>query len=120
MLKFCIGFFVLSVAFAYEQVVPHNPGNKSPDSYSELPCLLNGGICIPASHCPDGQLSKMSGLCPRQLRSGVECCHGISKYETRCYHRGGECMEKEVCPDKLTDKIAADCKTEESCCILVK
>ncbi|XP_068629176.1 uncharacterized protein [Battus philenor] len=96
-----------------------NPLNM--ELFNELPCLIMGGICIPAADCPDERRAQQPGLCPLQQRMNIECCHSLPSSEKRCHHRGGMCINPNwPCPENLTFKEARDCEDGQQCCILVQ
>ncbi|XP_026764546.2 U-scoloptoxin(19)-Sm1a [Galleria mellonella] len=106
-------------AVAVSAVTAH--GDVPEGIYNELPCLAYGGECSTKAECPDGKLSKISGLCPTQQDQGVECCYRSPSSTTRCKRRGGECISKDSqCPEYLLLSEATDCSDNEKCCIFVK
>ena len=58
----------------FSEPSPNELGNST--ILMELECGKVGGMCLPASECPEGSLSEPRGLCPKQQSSGIECCHG--------------------------------------------
>ncbi|XP_064292066.1 U-scoloptoxin(19)-Sm1a isoform X2 [Plodia interpunctella] len=87
--------------------------------YQEPECSSQGGMCVIAEDCT-GPLTKQTGLCPNQTVKGVECCHGMSKKETRCRKAGGVCVPMQsICSEKLIFAAARDCFNKK-CCIMIR
>ncbi|XP_014297323.1 uncharacterized protein LOC103570521 [Microplitis demolitor] len=77
-----------------------------------------GESTVCQTHCVKAEECDMVG--PGTCGDGLTCCQIVTReFRTTCRQHGGECM-KESCAEHLrVEPNLADCKSEETCCILV-